>query len=58
VLTQVSGVTFEEATTDALTTAVDGRPVRVVGREALLRNRRAAGRHEDLDDVEWLERFT
>lgn len=58
VLTQVSGVTFEEATTDALTTSVDGRPVRVIGREALLRNKRAAGRHKDLDDVEWLERFT
>ena len=31
---------------------------RVIGREALLRNKRAAGRHKDLDDVEWLERFT
>jgi hypothetical protein len=58
VLTQISGVTFEEVTTDSLTTAVDGRAVRVIGREALLRNKRAAGRYKDLDDVEWLERFT
>ena len=58
VLTQISGVTFDEAATDSLTTAVEGRPVRIIGREALLRNKRAAGRHKDLDDVEWLERFT
>lgn len=35
---------------------VDGRMVPVIGRAALLRNKRAAGRHKDLDDVEWLER--
>lgn len=58
VLTQISGVTYEEAARDALVTTVEGRAVRVIGRDALLRNKRAAGRHKDLDDVEWLERFT
>jgi len=58
VLTQISGITFDEARTDALTATIDGRTVPVIGRDALLRNKRAAGRHKDLDDVEWLERFT
>lgn len=58
VLTQISGVTFEDAARDALLTTVDGRAVYVIGRDALVRNKRAAGRHKDLDDVEWLERFT
>ncbi len=55
-LTKVSGVSFEEATDQPLQVEVDGRRIRVIGREALLRNKRAAGRHKDLDDVDWLER--
>lgn len=34
---------------------VDGRAIRVIGREVLLINRKAAGRLKDLDDVAWLE---
>jgi len=34
---------------------VDGRPIPVIGREALLRNKRAAARPKDLLDVEALE---
>lgn len=55
VLTKVSGITFDDAVRDALHTRIDGRDIDVIGREALLRNKRAAGRHKDLDDVEWLE---
>ena len=55
VLTKISGVSFDEAANEALDADVDGRVVVVIGREALLRNKRAAGRHKDLDDVEWLE---
>lgn len=55
VLTKVSGIAFDDARQDALHTQVDGRDILVIGREALLRNKRAAGRHKDLDDVEWLE---
>ncbi len=55
VLTKVSGVTFDEAVVDAVIADVDGRPVRVMGRAALIQNKRAAGRHKDLADVEWLE---
>jgi len=55
VLTQISGVDFDEALEGAITLSVDGREVRVIGPEPLLRNKRAAGRHKDLEDVEWLE---
>ncbi len=55
VLTKVSGIAYEDATHDALHTQVDGRDIVVIGGQALLRNKRAAGRHKDLDDVEWLE---
>jgi hypothetical protein len=56
VLTKISGVSFDEAASDPVHADVDGRVVPVIGRRALLRNKRAAGRHKDLDDAEWLER--
>jgi len=55
VLTQVSGINFDDALEGAITVTVDGRAVRVIGPEPLLRNKRAAGRHKDLEDAEWLE---
>jgi predicted nucleotidyltransferase len=55
-LTKVSGVTYDEAAKDPIAVSLDGRIVRVIGREALLKNKRAAGRPKDLDDVTWLER--
>jgi predicted nucleotidyltransferase len=55
ILTAIDGVTFDEARHDALSVDVDGRAVRVIGRAALLRNKRAAGRVKDLADVEALE---
>ncbi len=56
VLTRISGVEFDDAVCDALDVELEGRTIRVIGRAALLRNKRAAGRHKDLDDVDWLER--
>lgn len=55
VLTTISGVDFGAATRDALRVTVDGRPICVIGREALIANKKAAGRLKDLDDVAWLE---
>jgi predicted nucleotidyltransferase len=55
VLTEISGVDFDDALAGAITLPIDGREVRVIGPEPLLRNKRAAGRHKDLEDVEWLE---
>lgn len=57
-LTKISGVSFDEAASAPIRADVDGRVVPVIGREALLRNKRSAGRHKDLDDVEWLEHHT
>jgi hypothetical protein len=54
-LTRISGVSFDEAASASVHADVDGRVVPVIGRQALLRNKRAAGRHKDLDDAEWLE---
>lgn len=56
ILTTISGVDFDAAAADSLTVDVDGRAVPVIGRAALLQNKRAAAREKDLDDVRWLER--
>ena len=58
VLTSISGVTFAEATKAARVFLVEGRAVKVIGRDALVANKRAAGRPKDLDDVAWLEEHT
>lgn len=56
ILTTIDGVTFDEAMEDTRSIQVDGRTVSVIGRAALLKNKRASGRAKDLADVEWLER--
>jgi hypothetical protein len=55
VLTSVSGLTFDEAWADRVTIRLGGLDVPVIGREALLRNKRAAGRPRDLADIAELE---
>lgn len=54
-LTEIDGVTFDDALQDHRTVSVDGREVRIIGRRALLANKRAAARPKDLADVAWLE---
>lgn len=54
VLTQISGVEFADAWVDRTFVAVQGTPVGFLGREALLRNKRAAARPKDLLDVDLL----
>jgi hypothetical protein len=51
VLTGISGVTFAEAWPDRTVITVDGREVPVIGKAALIRNKRASGRPRDLADV-------
>lgn len=53
-LTAVSGVDFEEAWAGRVIHAVASLPVPFIGREALVRNKRAAGRAKDLADLEAL----
>jgi predicted nucleotidyltransferase len=57
VLTEIDGVSFERAARDALHVTVDGLRLPFLGRDALLENKRAAGRPKDLLDVETLLNF-
>jgi hypothetical protein len=55
-LTQISGVSFDEALQGSETFDLEGHQVPYIGRLALIQNKRAAGRHKDLADIEELER--
>ncbi|HSD65731.1 MAG TPA: hypothetical protein VLF95_03465 [Vicinamibacteria bacterium] len=54
VLTSISGVQFEDAWGGRATHEVAGMSGPFLGRDALLRNKRAAGRTKDLADLEAL----
>lgn len=56
VLTKIDGTEFDEAIAEGKHFELDGRVIPFIGRRALLRNKRAAGRPKDLADVDWLER--
>jgi hypothetical protein len=51
VLTEISGVTFDEAWESRDSVDLEGRPIFVIGREPLLRNKEASGRPKDIADV-------
>lgn len=55
ILTEISGVTFEDAWASRVLGDLDGLSVPFLGREALITNKRASGRLKDLADVERLE---
>lgn len=55
ILTAIDGVSFEEALEGHIVVSIEGSSFPVIGREALLKNKRASGRHKDLGDVEALE---
>lgn len=55
IVTSISGVRFDEAWPRRLCTRFADQPVGVLSREDLIRNKRAAGRTQDLADAEWLE---
>jgi hypothetical protein len=54
VLTEASGVDFDAASEGAVEVVVDGLPVRVMGRRAIVVNKRASGRPKDLEDLRLL----
>ena len=56
ILTEISGVTFDEAWEFRETGDLDGLRVPFINREHLIRNKTAAGRAKDRADVEALER--
>lgn len=55
VLTSIDGVEFAEAWESRLSTRFADQKTAVLSREHLIRNKRAAGRTQDLADIEWLE---
>jgi hypothetical protein len=54
ILTSISGVAFDEAWPDRVTHEVAGLAIPFLGRELLVRNKRASGRAKDLADLEAL----
>jgi predicted nucleotidyltransferase len=58
ILNRATGVTFDEAAAEGNTFEIDGRAIRVIGLQALLTNKRAAAREQDLADVAALTRNT
>lgn len=57
VLTEISAVSFDEAWASRVERTVDGRRLVFLGREMLLKNKRATGRPKDLADVASLEQL-
>ena len=55
ILTAIDAVGFEEAWVARLEIEIEGLRIHVLGREHLLRNKRASGRPKDLADASWLE---
>jgi len=54
-LTTISGVTSDEAFATKVTAELDGIPVYIISKDALIRNKRAVGRPQDLADLDILE---
>ncbi len=57
VLTEISGVSFDEAWRSRVTAELDGRVVGFIGRDTLLKNKEAAGRPQDIADMMRLRRL-
>src|SRR5450432_4449317 len=57
VLTKISGVSFDDARQGSKTFELDGYQIPYIGKAALIANKKSAGRHKDLADVEELERL-
>lgn len=54
VITRASGITFDQAKSDAVYLDVAGRRIPVIGLATLLQNKRATGRLQDRADAEAL----
>ena len=56
VLTGISGVSFKQAQRAATTVSIGGKKIPVIGKSALIKNKRASGRTKDLLDLELLRK--
>jgi len=54
IVTTISGVTFEECYSYRVNDAIDGAEVCLIGLNHLKINKKASGRHKDLDDLDHL----
>ena len=54
IVTAISGVDFKTCYTRRVRTKIDDVPVDIIGLEDLKTNKRASGRHKDLNDLEQL----
>jgi hypothetical protein len=55
ILTWISGLSFDEAWASHDTAMLDGLALPILGRDALILNKRASGRAKDLADLEQLD---
>lgn len=55
IITEISGVSFDDAARDTVLGHLGTETVRCIGMEALIQNKRASGRPKDLADVAVLE---
>jgi len=54
-LSSISGVTTDEAFASKVSSELNSIPVYIISKDALIRNKRAVGRKQDLADLEALE---
>lgn len=54
ILNRADGITFDEAVAEGASFTLEGRTIPVIGRAALIKNKRAAGRAQDIADIEAL----
>ena len=54
VLTDIDGVTFDECYAAREVSMIDGQPVNLISLRHLRKNKKASGRHKDLDDLDHL----
>jgi hypothetical protein len=57
VLTEISGVTFEDVWASRVPVEVDDRRVHIIGRDAFIKNKGASGRPKDLADIARLKKL-
>ena len=57
VIVRADGISFDDAVAAGDAFTLEGRRIPVIGRDALLANKRASGRAQDRADVEALERL-
>lgn len=55
VLTQISGVEFDDAWREHQAVEIDGMQIPVIGKSELLTNKKSTGRAKDETDILWLE---